>query len=62
MGFGDSDSENGGPRPQNLPSDLPMSLNDRRRVPVDLVPETEMYDGWQGAKPLSPGAADTDKE
>ncbi|KAK0634805.1 hypothetical protein B0T17DRAFT_586507 [Bombardia bombarda] len=43
---------NGGPlQPHNkrtLPDDLPRSLDDRRHVPVDLVPETEMYDGWQG--------------
>lgn len=31
-----------------LPADLPKSLDDRRHVPVELVPETEMYDGWQG--------------
>ncbi|KAK3372864.1 DIL domain-containing protein [Lasiosphaeria ovina] len=46
-----------------LPADLPRSLDDRRHVPTELVPETEMYDGWQGqsqfltspmiAKPLS---------
>lgn len=36
-------------RPPALPSDLPTSLDDRRHVHVDLVPETEMYDGWQGA-------------
>ncbi|KAE8141065.1 hypothetical protein BDV38DRAFT_238584 [Aspergillus pseudotamarii] len=47
---------------QELPDDLPKSLDDRRSVPV-IQPETEMYDGWQGqsqflttpvaAKPLS---------
>jgi hypothetical protein len=31
-----------------LPDDLPRSLDDRRHVPTELVPETEMYDGWQG--------------
>ncbi|KAK4101489.1 hypothetical protein N658DRAFT_566845 [Parathielavia hyrcaniae] len=31
-----------------LPADLPRSLDDRRHVPTELVPETEMYDGWQG--------------
>ena len=31
-----------------LPSDLPKSLDDRRRQPVELPPETEFYDGWQG--------------
>ncbi|CDM33860.1 hypothetical protein DTO013E5_1601 [Penicillium roqueforti] len=47
---------------QELPDDLPRSLDDRRSVPV-FQPETEMYDAWQGqsqyltapvaAKPLS---------
>ena len=32
---------------KELPDDLPRSLDDRRR-PVELVPETEIYDGWQG--------------
>ena len=31
----------------DLPADLPKSLDDRKR-PTGLVPETEMYDGWQG--------------
>jgi hypothetical protein len=31
-----------------LPADLPRSLDDRKHVPTHLVPETEMYDGWQG--------------
>ncbi|CAG9979409.1 unnamed protein product [Clonostachys byssicola] len=40
-------------RPQRksviLPPDLPKSLDDRRHAPIDtLIPETEMYDGWQG--------------
>ncbi|KAJ5644652.1 hypothetical protein N7507_010663 [Penicillium longicatenatum] len=48
--------------PQELPDDLPKSLDDRRSVPV-YQQETEMYDAWQGqsqflttpvaAKPLS---------
>ncbi|KAK0651466.1 hypothetical protein B0T16DRAFT_426299 [Cercophora newfieldiana] len=52
-------------KPRPLPADLPRSLDDRRHVPTELVPETEMYDGWQGqsqfltspmlAKPLSFG-------
>lgn len=52
-------------KPRALPADLPRSLDDRRHVPTSLVPETEMYDGWQGqsqfltspivAKPLSFG-------
>ncbi|KAL2160021.1 hypothetical protein VTH06DRAFT_1676 [Thermothelomyces fergusii] len=36
------------PKPRTLPDDLPRSLDDRRRVPTELMPETEMYDGWQG--------------
>ncbi|ROW17070.1 hypothetical protein VPNG_01070 [Cytospora leucostoma] len=34
-------------KPKALPSDLPTSLDDRR-VPIEPVTETEMYDGWQG--------------
>lgn len=37
----------GGERPKVLPADLPTSLDDRR-MPREPVPETEMYDGWQG--------------
>src|SRR5688572_20967482 len=48
MDIGDLSSDHGESKPRELPSDLPKSLNDRRHVPVDLVPETEMYDGWQG--------------
>lgn len=50
--------ESGGewPKEENkkkaLPDDLPKSLDDRRHVPTELVPETEMYDGWQGMYPL----------
>lgn len=57
MDIGDSNGEDINPfgggggdekkKPRPLPDDLPKSLNDRRR-PVELVPETEMYDGWQG--------------
>ena len=37
------------PRPQQLPSDLPRTLDDRRHAPKEeYVRETEMYDGWQG--------------
>jgi hypothetical protein len=32
---------------QELPDDLPKSLDDRRSVPV-FQAETEMYDAWQG--------------
>lgn len=32
---------------QDLPDDLPKSLDDRRSVPV-FQQETEMYDAWQG--------------
>ncbi|KAI0418734.1 hypothetical protein F5X98DRAFT_362960 [Xylaria grammica] len=35
-------------KPQTLPADLPKSLDDRKVVPTEFVPETEMYDGWQG--------------
>jgi hypothetical protein len=35
-------------KPRELPDDLPKSLNDRKQVHTDYVPETEMYDGWQG--------------
>lgn len=40
---------------RQLPDDLPKTLNDRKRVQTDFVPETEMYDGWQGSlvDPLS---------
>lgn len=33
--------------PQELPDDLPKSLDDRRSVPI-FQQETEMYDAWQG--------------
>lgn len=33
---------------RSLPSDLPTSLDDRRTVPDQYKPETEMYDAWQG--------------
>ena len=55
MDLGDSDggfgAGDGGFSQHNraLPDDLPKSLDDRRHVPIELVPETEMYDGWQGA-------------
>ncbi|KAK5660731.1 hypothetical protein OQA88_12096 [Cercophora sp. LCS_1] len=66
--FGGGFEAGDGDMPQKkrpLPADLPRSLDDRRHVPTELVPETEMYDGWQGqsqfltspmlAKPLSFG-------
>lgn len=44
-------SNSGDPKPRVIPADLPRSLNDRRHAPVeDYVPETEMYDGWQGER------------
>lgn len=49
-GFGDDEPK----KSRALPADLPKSLNDRKVVPTDLVPETEMYDGWQGAHRLLP--------
>ncbi|KAK6955538.1 hypothetical protein Daesc_003178 [Daldinia eschscholtzii] len=52
MDFGDSDGGGFGgeqpSKPRALPADLPKSLDDRRVVSAELVPETEMYDGWQG--------------
>ncbi|OTB11352.1 hypothetical protein K445DRAFT_68536 [Daldinia sp. EC12] len=52
MDFGDSDGGGFGgeqpSKPRALPADLPKSLDDRRLVSAELVPETEMYDGWQG--------------
>ncbi|KAI8964963.1 hypothetical protein F5Y11DRAFT_355246 [Daldinia sp. FL1419] len=52
MDFGDSDGGGFGGeqplKPRALPADLPKSLDDRRIVSTELVPETEMYDGWQG--------------
>lgn len=49
MDSGASDSGDGGDRkPTSLPSDLPKSLDDRKVVQTSFVPETEMYDGWQG--------------
>jgi hypothetical protein len=48
MDLGDSSSGEGLKKPRALPHDLPRSLNDRREVRTELVPETEMYDGWQG--------------
>jgi hypothetical protein len=49
-GFGDDEPN----KPPTLPADLPTSLDDRRVVPTELVQETEMYDGWQGAHRLLP--------
>jgi hypothetical protein len=48
MDIEDSNGGDGEKKPRVLPSDLPRSLNDRRAVPSELIPETEMYDGWQG--------------
>lgn len=52
MDLGDTEGGFGspplGPKKRPLPADLPRSLDDRRHVPTELVPETEMYDGWQG--------------
>lgn len=38
---------------QELPEDLPKSLDDRRSAPV-YQQETEMYDAWQGKRPSPP--------
>ncbi|KAJ2990567.1 hypothetical protein NUW58_g2880 [Xylaria curta] len=43
-GFGDDEPK----KPRALPADLPKSLDDRKTVPTEFVPETELYDGWQG--------------
>jgi hypothetical protein len=45
---------------QELPDDLPKSLDDRRSVP-GFQQETEMYDAWQGEcrGTLSPMVGDT---
>lgn len=43
----ENESENQLEKPRVLPSDLPTSLDDRRRAP-EYAGETEMYDGWQG--------------
>lgn len=54
MDLGDSgggfDPGSGGQPPEKrvLPDDLPRSLDDRKHVRTELVPEIEMYDGWQG--------------
>lgn len=45
-GFEDAQEEV--PRPRELPSDLPKSLDDRQPV-RHYGAETEMYDAWQGA-------------
>jgi hypothetical protein len=42
-----------------LPDDLPTSLNDRKRVHDELVPETEIYDAWQGQEYLTIPSWDT---
>lgn len=49
-GFGglESPGADGKDKQRELPDDLPKSLDDRRRVRTDYVPETELYDGWQG--------------
>ncbi|EHK15458.1 uncharacterized protein TRIVIDRAFT_214821 [Trichoderma virens Gv29-8] len=66
MDPGDSGSDNGGEKRRTIPADLPTSLDDRRHAVGEFtMPETEMYDGWQGqsqfltspvlAKPLNFG-------
>jgi len=51
----DEELENGGEeedgykRPNDLPPDLPRSLDDRKTYPsYGFGDETEMYDAWQG--------------
>ncbi|CAI4218214.1 unnamed protein product [Parascedosporium putredinis] len=48
LGALDGGGDGGGKKSVTLPDDLPKSLNDRRIVRTELMPETEMYDGWQG--------------
>lgn len=47
----ESGSDNGfESKPRAIPDDLPKSLDDRRHAGGEFtMPETEMYDGWQGA-------------
>ncbi|KAJ2898755.1 hypothetical protein MKZ38_003665 [Zalerion maritima] len=47
-GFGGFSSPTEEEGKRDLPADLPKSLDDRRQVRTELVPETELYDGWQG--------------
>ena len=42
-----SEDEEPFPKPRELPSDLPRSLDDRKSVPT-YTQETEYYDAWQG--------------
>ena len=46
-------SDHGERNTMDLPQDLPRSLNDRKHFHAEFVPETEMYDGWQGKTPRS---------
>lgn len=48
----DDAARGGDRRSKPLPPDLPTSLDDRR-APREPVPETEMYDGWQGTQRTS---------
>lgn len=41
---GDSPTE----KKRTLPADLPRTLDDRKHVSTELMPEMELYDGWQG--------------
>jgi hypothetical protein len=41
------EKESPSPKPRQLPSDLPTSLDDRRRTPV-FSADTEVYDAWSG--------------
>lgn len=48
----EEEEEQGWKRPRDLPSDLPRSLDDRRRdTTAEYGGETEYYDGWQGTCP-----------
>lgn len=47
---GGLDTSGDGPteKPRDLPEDLPRTLDDRKHVSAELMPEMELYDGWQG--------------
>jgi hypothetical protein len=50
MDLSDPNSDDGDHHPQRArPTDLPTSLDDRRHATKEYtMPDTEMYDGWQG--------------
>lgn len=51
MDPGASSGDEAEPKSRPMPTDLPTSLDDRRHAPKEYsMPETEMYDGWQGKR------------